>query len=75
MAIQEAMTNLGTPVHHDIDIFIFSDSQAALRALDSYTTNSKTIFECRNSPNEMATHLRINLISRSCKQIDEEESA
>jgi len=75
MAIQEAMTHLGTPVHHDIDIFIFSESQAALRTLDSYTTNSKTISECRNSPNEMATHLRINLISRSCKQIDEEESA
>jgi len=24
--------------------------------------NSKTISECRKSPNEMATHLRINLI-------------
>jgi len=45
-----------------MDIFIFSDSQAALRALDSYTTNSKTISECRKSLNEMATHLRINLI-------------
>jgi len=51
-----------TSVHYDIDIFIFSDSQAALRALDSYTTNSKTISECRKSLNEMAYHLRINLI-------------
>ncbi|XP_044248539.1 uncharacterized protein [Drosophila takahashii] len=43
-------------------IFIFSDSQAALRALDSYSTNSLTISECRKSLNEMATHLRISLI-------------
>jgi len=56
------MANLDMSVHHDIDIFIFSDSQATLRALDSYTTNSKTISECRKSLNDMATHLRINLI-------------
>jgi len=62
MAIHEAMTHLDTSAHHDIDIFIFSDSQAAVRALDSYTTNSKTISECRKYLNEMATHLRINLI-------------
>jgi len=61
MATQKAMTHLGTSVHHDIDIFIFSDSQAALKALDSYTTNSKTISECRKSLHEVATHLRINL--------------
>jgi len=43
------MTNLETSAHHDIDIFIFSDSQASLRALDSYTTNSKrtkTLLQC-----------------------------
>jgi len=62
MAIQEAMTHLDTSVHHDIYIFIFSDSQAALRALDSHTTNSNPISECYISVNEMATHLRINLI-------------
>jgi len=62
MAIQEAMSHLNTSEHHDTDIFILSDSQAALRALDSYTTNSTTISECRKSLNEMATHLRINLI-------------
>jgi len=39
MAIQEAMAHLDTSEHHDTDIFIFSDIQAALRALDSYTTN------------------------------------
>jgi len=35
MAIQEAMSHLVTSDDHDIDIFIFSDSQAALRAFDS----------------------------------------
>jgi len=62
MATQEAMSHLDTSVHHDTDIFIFSDSQADLRALDSYTTNSTTISECRKSLNELATDLRINLI-------------
>jgi len=62
MAIQRAMSHLDTSEHHDIDIFIFTDSQAALRALDSYTANSKTISECRKSLNEMATNLKINLI-------------
>jgi len=62
MAIQEAKSHLDTSGHHDIDIFIISESQAALRALDSYTTNSKTISVCRKSLNELATHLRINLI-------------
>jgi len=62
MAIQEAMTHLDTSEHHDTDIYIFSDSQAALGALDFYTTNSATISECRKSLNEMATRLRIYLI-------------
>jgi len=62
MVIQEAMSLLDTSEHHDTDTYIFSDSQADLRAFDSYTANSATIFECRKSLNEMATHLRINLI-------------
>jgi len=62
MAIQEAMSLLDTSKHHDTDIYILSDSQAALRALDSYTANSATIFESRKSLHEMATHLSINLI-------------
>jgi len=57
------MSYLDTSKHHNTDILIFSDSQsAALRALDSYTTNSTTISKCRKSLNEMATHLRITLI-------------
>nr|XP_044248538.1 uncharacterized protein LOC123002436 [Drosophila takahashii] len=62
MATQEAMSYLDTTNHCNTDIIIFSDSQAALRALDSYSTNSLTISECRKSLNEMATHLRISLI-------------
>jgi len=58
MAIQEAMTHLDTSEHHDIDVFIFLDSQAALLQ----NKKKKTISECRKSLNEMATHLRINLI-------------
>ncbi|XP_070068177.1 uncharacterized protein [Drosophila takahashii] len=59
--VQEAMSYLDTTKHCNTDIFIFSDSQAALRALDSYSTNSLTISECRQSLNEMATHFRISL--------------
>jgi len=70
MAIQEDMTHLDTSVHHDIYIFIFSDSQAALRALDSCTTYSKTISEWRKSLNEMATHQRINLIWAGHRNIE-----
>jgi len=59
------MYNLDTSDHQYTDIFIFSDSQSALRALDSYSTNSVTIADCRKSLNEMATHLRINLNHRN----------
>jgi len=45
-----------TSEHHDIDIFIVSDRQAALRALH-FTQQTQKL-----SLNEMATHLRINLI-------------
>jgi len=62
MAIQEAISTLDTSEHHDTDIYIFTDSRAAVRALDSYTTNSAIISVCRKSVDEMATHLRINLI-------------
>jgi len=53
MAIQEAMSLLDTSEHHDTDIYIFSDSQAALRDPNSHTANSATISECRKFLNEM----------------------
>ena len=43
-------------------INLFSDSQAALKALDWCVDNSKTIMECRRSLNEMAKHYKITLI-------------
>ena len=62
MAIVEAMKFLQSKRPREQNIFLFSDSQAALRALDSSFTNSKTIAECRKFLNEMATHYRIHLI-------------
>ena len=44
-------------------IYLFSDSQSALKALDSCVYNSKTIRECRRSLNEMAKYYKIILIS------------
>ena len=46
------------------DINLFSDSQAALKALDSCVDNSITIMECRRSFDEMAKHYKITLILR-----------
>ena len=45
-----------------IHLQVFSDSQAALKALDSCVDNSKTIMECDRSLNEMAKHYKITLI-------------
>jgi len=56
MAIQEAMAHLDTSEHHDVDIFIF---------LDTYTTNSKTISECRKSLNEMASSGWLDTVLRA----------
>jgi len=56
------MSHLDTSDHHDTDVFLFSDSQAALRSFVTYTTNSITISECRKSLTEIAPHLRINFI-------------
>ena len=43
-------------------INLFSDSQAASKALHSCVDNSKTIMECRRSLNEMAKHYKITLL-------------
>ena len=42
-------------------INLFSDSQAALKALDSCVDNSNTIMEFRRSLNELAKHHKITL--------------
>ena len=62
LAIQEAVNCLPQTCAGDSEVFIFTDSQAALKALRSFTDNCKTISECRKSLNEMAQQFRIHLI-------------
>ena len=62
MAIAEAMKFLQSKRLREQKIFLFSDNQAALKALDSSFTNSITIAEYRKSLIEMATHYSIHLI-------------
>ena len=40
---------------------LFSDSQAALKTLNSCRVNSETIMECRRSLNEIEKHYKIKL--------------
>ena len=61
LAIKEAMYYLDKLKPATNTVFLFSDSQAALKALDSNTNNSFTIKECRKSLNEMAKHYNISL--------------
>ena len=62
MAIVEAMKLWQSKRPREQNIFLFSDNQAALKALDSSFTNSKTIAKSRKSLIEMATHYRFHLI-------------
>lgn len=43
------------------EIHIFSDSQAALKAIKSYKTNSKITWECQNTLLELARNNRVHL--------------
>ncbi|XP_036320510.1 uncharacterized protein LOC118735019 [Rhagoletis pomonella] len=61
-AIQEAVEHLRTREVIYNDIFIYSDSQAALKALDSVTCSSKTVADCRRSLNEMAEQSALHLV-------------
>ena len=45
----------------DKPITIFSDSQAALRALESWDVNSKTVRECIEALNDLGTKTRVDL--------------
>jgi hypothetical protein len=44
------------------NIYIFSDSHAAIKALDSLQINSKFAWECHQSLVKLAEHDRIKLI-------------
>ena len=61
-SIQDAMMHIELMKPNTRDINILSDSQAALKALDSCVDNSKIIMECRTSLNEMAKHYKITHI-------------
>jgi ribonuclease HI len=43
-------------------ICILSDSQAAIKALDSYQINSKLVWDCHQSLVKLAKHNRIQLV-------------
>jgi hypothetical protein len=44
------------------NIYILSDSQVAIKALDSYQINSKLVWDCHQSLAQMAEHNRVQLI-------------
>ena len=61
-SIDTAMMHIDKMKPHMRVIKLFSDSQAALKALDSCVDNSKTIMECRRSLNEIPKHCKITRI-------------
>jgi hypothetical protein len=44
------------------NIYILSDSQAAIKALDSYQINSKLVWDCHQSLIQLVEHNRVQLI-------------
>ena len=62
MAIKEVAEWLRHNILTKIGINIFSDSQAAIKSLESIFLNSKTALSCRKSLNEMAEQFKIHLI-------------
>jgi hypothetical protein len=44
------------------NICIFSDSQAAMKALDSFKINSKLVWDCHQSLVKLAVHNRLQLV-------------
>ncbi|GFG33532.1 hypothetical protein Cfor_03439 [Coptotermes formosanus] len=48
--------------HNDRNICILSDSQATIKALDSFQMNSKLDWDCRQSPVTLAEHKGIQMI-------------
>jgi hypothetical protein len=44
------------------NIYILSDSQVAINALDSFQINSKLVWDCHQSLVKLAEHNRIQLV-------------
>jgi ribonuclease HI len=55
------MENLDRNYRHR-NIYILSDSQAALKALDKHQINSKLVWDCHQTLMELAKHNRVQLI-------------
>jgi ribonuclease HI len=44
------------------NIYILSDSQTAIKALDKHQITSKLVWDCRQSLTQLASHNRVQLI-------------
>ena len=61
-AITEVMRWLRSNVITQLEVVIFCDSQAALKALESFGLNSRVVKECFESLNEMGRFFHIRLV-------------
>ena len=61
-AITEVMRWLKRNVITHLEVIVFCDSQAALKALDSFGLCSRVVTECLDSLNEMGKFFRIRLV-------------
>jgi hypothetical protein len=48
--------------YRERNIYIFADSQAAIKALDKYRITSKLVWECRQTLVTLAEHKRVQLV-------------
>jgi len=46
----------------DRSIYIISDNQAAIKALNNFQINSKLVWDCHQSLVELAKHTRVQLL-------------
>lgn len=62
LAIKESLLTLGKNVFTSREIYIYSDSQAALRSLKAFRHTSKTVKECRELLDVLTSYFTINLL-------------
>ena len=61
MALQVSATELQKLEVVDQNIQFYTDSQAAIKALNKYSTNSKCVLECKETLNQLAQTNKINI--------------
>ena len=77
-AIQAAVKIIVDKNIHKLRIAILSDSQAAIKGLDSSVINSRTVYDCRRCLKEMANRYEVYItwipghryISGNCRAVD-----